>query len=102
MAELGQRHRSSTSEDSSCMGTTIDHTRRMNNWTDKCCILQVNAWREQDGENVTKNSNVLYDLARQLLNDRRTNPRDPEEDPASSLLLERDAAGEPLEEIHLV
>jgi hypothetical protein len=62
----------------------------------------VNAWREQDGENVTKNSNILYDIARQLLHDRRISPRDPEEDPASSLLLERDAAGEPLEEIHLV
>ncbi|KAF2418898.1 putative cytochrome P450 [Tothia fuscella] len=62
----------------------------------------VNAWRKQDGENVTKNSNVLYDIARQLLADRRKHPRDPEEDPASSLLLERDSEGEPLEEIHLV
>ncbi|KAK3292030.1 cytochrome P450 [Chaetomium fimeti] len=62
----------------------------------------VNAWRRMDGEKTTQFSTQLYDIARALLADRRENPRDPEEDPASSLLLERNSSGEPLEEIHLV
>ncbi|EAQ84466.1 hypothetical protein CHGG_08480 [Chaetomium globosum CBS 148.51] len=62
----------------------------------------VNAWRQRDGEKTTHFSTQLYDIARAVLADRRENPRDPEEDPASSLLLERDSRGEPLEEIHLV
>jgi cytochrome P450 len=61
----------------------------------------VNAWREMDSERTTHFSTVLYDMARDLLTDRRKHPRDPDEDPASSLLLERDN-GQPLEEIHLV
>ncbi|KAK8043144.1 hypothetical protein PG994_013627 [Apiospora phragmitis] len=62
----------------------------------------LNAWRRQDGETVTANSLTMYQIARDLLADRRANPRDPEEDPASSLLLERDAEGNPLSEEHLV
>ncbi|KAK8009938.1 hypothetical protein PG990_008903 [Apiospora arundinis] len=62
----------------------------------------LNAWRLQDGETVTANSLKMYQVARDLLADRRANPRDPEEDPASSLLLERDAEGNPLSEEHLV
>jgi len=62
----------------------------------------VNAWRQMDAERTTFHSAKLYDIARELLRDRRERPRDPEEDPASSLLLERDAKGEPLEEVHLV
>jgi cytochrome P450 len=62
----------------------------------------VNAWRVQNGEEVTRNSEILYGIARQVLADRRENPRDPEEDPASSLLLEKEPNGEPLREEHLV
>jgi hypothetical protein len=62
----------------------------------------VNAWRQMDGERTTFFSTKLYDLARELVADRRENPRDPEMDPASSLLLEKDSKGEPLEEVHLV
>ncbi|KAF2017895.1 cytochrome P450 [Aaosphaeria arxii CBS 175.79] len=62
----------------------------------------LNAWRMQDGETVTENSKKMYDIARELLADRRINPRCPEDDPASSLLLERDAEGEPLSEEHLM
>ncbi|KAF6793453.1 cytochrome p450 [Colletotrichum sojae] len=62
----------------------------------------INAWRMQDGEMVTKDSTKMYQIAAELLDDRRVNPRPPEEDPASSLLLERDAQGEPLSEEHLI
>ncbi|KAH8895354.1 cytochrome P450 [Thozetella sp. PMI_491] len=62
----------------------------------------LNAWRMQDGETVTANSTIMYEIARDLLADRQVNPRDPEEDPASSLLLERDAEGNPLSEEHLI
>ena len=62
----------------------------------------VNAWRQMDGEKTTFYSTQLYDIARAVLADRREHPRDPEVDPASSLLLERSSNGEPLEEIHLV
>lgn len=68
----------------------------------KTAAAWVNAWRMMDGETVTKESEKLYHIARGLLEDRRQNPRDPEEDPASSLLLEKNSKGEPLEEIHLV
>jgi cytochrome P450 len=56
----------------------------------------------QDWPNVKKYSDGFYDIARELLADRRKNPKNPEEDPASSLLMERDSKGEPLEEFHLV
>lgn len=62
----------------------------------------LNAWRLRDGETVTANSGVMYGIARDLLADRRVNPRDPEQDPASSLLLEKDPEGNPLSEEHLV
>lgn len=62
----------------------------------------LNAWRMQDGETVTKESTKIYQIAQELLADRRINPRAPEEDPASSLLLERDAQGKPLSEEHLM
>lgn len=62
----------------------------------------VDAWRRMDGEKVTFFSTALYDIARHTLEDRRRNLRDPEEDPASSLLLERGPDGKPLEEAHLV
>lgn len=62
----------------------------------------LNAWRQQDGETVTANSAKMYQIASDLLADRKANPRDPEEDPASSLLLEKDPEGNPLTEEHLV
>jgi cytochrome P450 len=68
----------------------------------KTAAAWVNAWRQQNAEEVTRNSNVLYGIARELLADRRENPRDKEEDPASSLLLEKEPSGEPLKEEHLV
>ena len=68
----------------------------------KAAAAWLNAWRMRDGETVTANSGIMYDIARDLLADRRANPRDPEQDPASSLLLEKDAEGNPLSEEHLV
>lgn len=68
----------------------------------KTAAAWLNAWRMQDKETVTANSSVMYDIARDLLADRRKNPRDPEQDPASSLLLEKDTEGNPLSEEHLV
>jgi hypothetical protein len=44
----------------------------------------------------------MYDMAKALLAQRRENPRCPEDDPASSLLLEKDADGNPLDEVHLM
>ncbi|OLT37823.1 cytochrome [Actinomadura sp. CNU-125] len=48
----------------------------------------VDAWRRQDVEVVSARSERLYDMARALVADRRRHPRDPEQDPASSLLDE--------------
>lgn len=62
----------------------------------------LNAWRMQDGATVTENSTKMYQIARELLADRRVGPRDPEDDPGSSLLLERDGEGKPLSEEHLM
>ncbi|KAL1954746.1 hypothetical protein VTO42DRAFT_746 [Malbranchea cinnamomea] len=68
----------------------------------KTAAAWLNAWRLQDAPTVTANSAKMYAIARELLEDRRVNPRDPEEDPASSLLLERDEDGNELNEEHLV
>lgn len=62
----------------------------------------LNAWRMQDGDVVTRNSQKMYQIARDLLESRRSDPREPEEDPASSLLLEKDAQGNPLREEDLM
>lgn len=61
----------------------------------------VAAWREMDGETVNAMSESMYQIARQLLDERKREPLDPEVDPASSLLLERHH-GEPLEEEKLL
>jgi cytochrome P450 len=55
----------------------------------KTAAAWVNAWREQQKEDVKFHSEKLYDMARELFKDRRENLRDPENDPASSLLSER-------------
>lgn len=57
----------------------------------------VNAWREQNREEVLYHSSKLYDMARALFRERRQKMRDPETDPASSLLGER-VNGEPIPE----
>lgn len=62
----------------------------------------INAWREQNGPKTTEQSQKLYSMARKLFAERRDSPRDPEQDPASSLLLEKDASGKPLADHLLV
>lgn len=61
----------------------------------------VNAWRSQDADTVNQTSQRMYQMARDLVRDRRVNPRPVEEDPASSLLAER-VDGQPLDEEQLV
>ncbi|SFK52979.1 cytochrome P450 [Geodermatophilus ruber] len=61
----------------------------------------VRAWRRMDGPVVNEMSERMYQIARDLVRDRRHAPRPVEEDPASSLLAER-LDGRPLEEEHLV
>lgn len=54
----------------------------------------VNAWRSQDRDTVNATSERMYQMARDLVADRRRHPRPVEEDPASSLLAEpADGAG---------
>ncbi|KAJ5831901.1 hypothetical protein N7474_000212 [Penicillium riverlandense] len=62
----------------------------------------INAWREQNGSETTIHSETMYDMAKALFQDRRNFPRDPEQDPASSLLLEKDAEGQPLSDELLI
>jgi cytochrome P450 len=67
----------------------------------KTAAAWVNAWREQQKEEVKFHSAKLYDMARVLFKDRRESLRDPENDPASSLLSER-VDGEPIPENKLM
>ncbi|KAJ5132127.1 hypothetical protein N7448_006285 [Penicillium atrosanguineum] len=62
----------------------------------------VNAWRRQDLSETSKQSGRLYELARDLLADRKAAPQDPELDPASSLLREVGPDGQPLDDELLV
>jgi cytochrome P450 len=55
------------------------------------------ALQRRDDENVRKYSDELYGIARQLIDDRKINPQDPDVDPISSLLAVR-IDGEPLPE----
>lgn len=57
----------------------------------------VNAWREERKEEVGFYSTKLYDIARDLFADRKREARDADEDPASSLLEEKDAEGQELD-----
>lgn len=61
----------------------------------------VQAWRLRDVDTVNRTSGWMYELARTLLADRRGNPRPPAEDPASSLLAQRQD-GRELDEEHMV
>lgn len=67
----------------------------------KTAAAWVNAWREQNKDEVKFHSDKLYDMARALFRDRRDNPRDVESDPASSLLAER-MNGQPIPEEKLM
>ena len=62
----------------------------------------VQSWRGGNWDYVKKASDEFYKIARDVVADRRKALRDPEEDPASSLLMERDAYGKELDEFHLV
>jgi cytochrome P450 len=62
----------------------------------KTAAAWINAWRKQDKAETMAQSERLYDIARTLFAERRVNPLDPEQDPASSLLLEKGADGQPL------
>jgi cytochrome P450 len=53
------------------------------------------ALQRRDDENVRKYSDELYGIARQLVDDRKAHPQDPDIDPISSLLAVR-IDGEPL------
>ncbi|WP_017935478.1 cytochrome P450 [Nocardioides sp. Iso805N] len=61
----------------------------------------VRAWRSQDRAVVNANSERMYQIARDLVADRKLSPRPPEEDPASSLLAER-VDGDPLDSEQIV
>jgi cytochrome P450 len=62
----------------------------------------IKAWRAQDGDATTAFSTKLYRTAETLLESRRQHPRCPEDDPASSLLLEKDADGNFLDNSQLM
>ncbi|GGE76148.1 cytochrome P450 [Nesterenkonia cremea] len=62
-------------------------------WLAQTATEWVDAWRRQDGEEVTRHSERMYEVAWWLLRDRRENPRDPRRDPASSLLTEHGEDG---------
>jgi cytochrome P450 len=47
------------------------------------------ALQQRDDENVRKYSDELYGIARELIEDRKANPQDPDVDPISSLLAVR-------------
>lgn len=70
-------------------------------WLAETATAWVEAWRRQDGEAVSLHSERMYEVARWLVADRREDPRDPKEDPASSLLSER-VDGQGLDEEHMV
>lgn len=70
-------------------------------WLARTATAWVEAWRRQDAGAVTIHSERMYEVARWLVADRREHPRDPREDPASSLLSER-VGGRELDTEHIV
>lgn len=62
----------------------------------------VQSWRTGDWDAVKKASDGFYEIARGVVAAREEHALDPEEDPASSLLLERDHDGNPLDKYHLM
>ncbi|MFC0450367.1 cytochrome P450 [Rhodococcus jostii] len=65
-------------------------------WLATTATAWVDAWRNRDSDQVTRFSEEMYQVARWLVDDRTSNPRDVTADPASSLLSER-VDGQPLE-----
>lgn len=53
------------------------------------------ALQVKDMEGIQRNSQFLYDMAQEIIDDRKANPRDPGSDPTSALLAARHE-GEPL------
>ncbi|KAK7191744.1 hypothetical protein DPSP01_008023 [Paraphaeosphaeria sporulosa] len=63
----------------------------------------VTAWRMGNQWDVVKKwSDAWYGIAKRVVASRKEHPLDPEVDPASSLLLETDRNGNPLEEEHII
>ncbi|KAE8327785.1 cytochrome P450 [Aspergillus sergii] len=62
----------------------------------------VTAWRTQNWALVKSSSDMFYEIARRVIASRKDQLLDPEEDPASSLLIERDHDGNPLDDHNLV
>lgn len=60
------------------------------------------AWRTGNWPTVKKWSDAWYSIANRVVAARKEKPLDPEVDPASSLLLESDKDGNPLEEEHIM
>jgi cytochrome P450 len=61
----------------------------------------VKAWEAFDKQSVVLAGERLALLAKDVIAERRENPRDPEIDPTSSLLQARDQVGEPLPDVLL-
>lgn len=76
--------------------TWLNLDERRVEWLAATATAWVDAWRAQDAEQVTRRSEEMYEVARRLVADRSTNPRDITQDPASSLLSER-VDGRPLD-----
>lgn len=53
------------------------------------------ALQTKDMEGIQRNSQFLYDMAQEIIDDRKVNPRDPASDPTSALLAARED-GKPL------
>ncbi|KAE8337095.1 hypothetical protein BDV24DRAFT_167637 [Aspergillus arachidicola] len=62
----------------------------------------VTAWRTQNWALVKSSSDMFYEIARRVIASRKDQLLDPEEDPASSLLIERGHDGNPLDDHNLV
>lgn len=56
----------------------------------------------QDLDVVKKSSDGFYEIAKRVIPSRKEKLLDPEEDPASSLLLERDGDGNPFDDFNLL
>jgi cytochrome P450 len=62
----------------------------------------VQAWRTGNWDAVKKSSDGFYEIAHRVMAAREKELLDPEEDPATSLLMERDHDGNPLDKYHLM
>jgi cytochrome P450 len=62
----------------------------------------VQSWRTGDWDAVKRASDGFYEIARRVVAARRKTPLNPEEDPASSLILEHDHDGKPFTDENIV